>query len=107
MASPHFNTSTPLSGHGFYPNIVLWDDVLIYNKFFAQIRTDQPCKLTVYESNNSSPTLSNSVVYTYYYESLNNCVIIEGGTICNQISFSLENLSGTDQTTLYFSVVYK
>lgn len=106
MASS-FNTSTPLAGGASYPNTTVWDNVLNNKKFFAQIITDQQCKMTVYESNNSLPLLINSVVYEFNYDSLNKCVIIEGSTNCQYISFLLQNTSNTLQSFLYFSVIYK
>lgn len=102
-----FNTSLPLAPYATYPTALVWDNVCKYNKFFAQIVADQACTLTVYECNFQEPTLSNSAIYVYNYESLNNCVIIEGGANCKNISFSIQNTSGTQQSTLYFSIVYK
>jgi hypothetical protein len=107
MASS-FYTTTKLGPHGTYPSPdPVWDTVITYNKFFAQIVADTPCQLTVYESNDANPTVDNSAIFVYNYNSINNCVIIEGNITCNKIYFSLRNTLNVGQTKLYFSVIYK
>lgn len=106
-ASSNFVSSVPLNGNEHFPSLTLWDNVLNYNTFFVQLKTDQPCKITVYQSNDSNPGLNLSVLYEYYYESLTQNVVYEGNINCMNISFILENESSSNQNNLYFSVVYK
>lgn len=105
--STKFVTSTPLSAGSFFPNPQDWDVVLPYSKYFIQLQTDKKCEINVFQSNENTPSTSLSVEKTIQYENLGQVVIFEGDILCDQISFVLTNTSSENETTLFYSIMYK
>lgn len=107
--STTFQTTTPLNAGQIFPSSQAWENIVLnYTKFYIQIQTDQPCSITVYQCNtNSSPSTSISTEQKYTYVNNNQVCILEGNIYSNQISFVLQNTSSTNETNLFYSVLYK
>jgi hypothetical protein len=105
--SPFFSSTEPLSSGGIFPSPQRWEDVINYTKFYIQIQTDQPCKISVYQCNANFPSTSRSTLQNFVYQNVNQVMILEGTIICNQISFVLLNTSSLNETNLFYSVLYK
>jgi hypothetical protein len=103
-----FCSTTLLYAGETFPSSQTWEDVNNYTKFFIQIQTDQPCKITVYQCTTSGvPLLDKSITQVFNYQNVGQVLIFEGNIVCNKISFVLQNVSNVNETDLFFSVLYK
>ena len=109
MESSNFKTNISLSANSQFPFTtgILWDNVLNYTKFYIQILCNLNCKITVYQCNSITPTVDFSDITTLNYNNINQTNIFEGPITSSQISFTLKNNTNQNQSTLYFSVIYK
>jgi hypothetical protein len=101
MESLNNQTFTALKNNCFYNGKT--DDVLAYSSFTFNITSSNLCKIIINQSNDNTNLISTTVNYT----DVGNLTVYSANLSSRYIYFQILNDSGTDATSLAFTVLYK
>lgn len=101
MESINNQTFTALKNNCFYNGKT--DDVLNYSSFTFNITSSNLCKININQSNDNK----NIITTTVNYSDVGNLTVYSANLSSRYIYFQILNDSGTDATSLGFTVLYK
>jgi len=101
MESLNNQTFTALKNNCFYNGKT--DDVLAYSSFTLNITSSNLCKIIINQSNDNKNIITTTVNYT----DVDNLTVYSANLSSRYIYFQILNDSGTDSTSLGFTVLYK
>jgi hypothetical protein len=101
MESLNNQTFTALKNNCFYNGKT--DDVLPYSSFTFNITSSNLCKIIINQSNDNTNLITTTVNYT----DVDNLTVYSANLSSRYIYFQILNDSGTDATSLAFTVLYK
>lgn len=101
MESINNQTFTALKNNCFYNGKT--DDVLNYSSFTFNITSSNLCKININQSNDNKNIITTTVNYT----DVGNLTVYSANLSSRYIYFQILNDSGTDATSLAFTVLYK
>jgi hypothetical protein len=101
MESLNNQTFTALKNNCFYNGKT--DDVLAYSSFTLNITSSNLCKIIINQSNDNTNLITTTVNYT----DVDNLTVYSANLSSRYIYFQILNDSGTDATSLAFTVLYK
>jgi hypothetical protein len=101
MESLNNQTFTALKNNCFYNGKT--DDVLAYSSFTFNITSSNLCKIIINQSNDNTNLITTTVNYT----DVDNLTVYSANLSSRYIYFQILNDSGTDATSLAFTVLYK